>query len=107
MEKGFPVDTGYDHKGAVNNRFPVYWAIFGMVTPKQTNDQIKNHVTLMQPVLDQSESSLLQYLNIWINFAPIEKPPSEGEQWQLEEKILQAKYGPAQFSRTNLAESRQ
>ena len=31
-EKEFYV--GYDYYGAVNNHFPVYWAIFGMVTSK-------------------------------------------------------------------------
>ena len=30
---------GRDHEEAVNNHFPEYWAIFGMVTNKQTNDQ--------------------------------------------------------------------
>ena len=30
---------GCDHEGAVNNHFPVYWAIFRMVTNKQTNKQ--------------------------------------------------------------------
>ena len=27
---------GCDHQGAVNNHFPVYWAIFGMVTNERT-----------------------------------------------------------------------
>ena len=30
---------GCDYQGAVNNHFPVYWSIFGMVTNEQTNDQ--------------------------------------------------------------------
>ena len=30
---------GCDHYEAVNNHFPVYWAIFGVATNEQTNDQ--------------------------------------------------------------------
>ena len=33
MEKGFTLDV--ITRGAVNSHFPVYWAIFGMVTNKQ------------------------------------------------------------------------
>ena len=37
LEKGFNYEC--DHYGAVNNHFPVYWAIFGMMTTEQTNNQ--------------------------------------------------------------------
>ena len=37
LEKGFILDV--ITRGAVNNHFPVYWAIFGMVTTKRTNNQ--------------------------------------------------------------------
>ena len=36
LEKGFTF--GCSHLGAVNNHFPVYWAIFGMVTNDQPRD---------------------------------------------------------------------
>ena len=36
LEKGFTY--GWDHFGAVNNRFPVSFAIFGMVTPGRTTE---------------------------------------------------------------------
>ena len=36
--KGFHL--GLDHYGAVNNHFPVYKAIFGMVTTEQTNNRV-------------------------------------------------------------------
>ena len=29
-----------DHYGAVNNNFPVYWAIFGMVTTEQPTNLV-------------------------------------------------------------------
>ena len=41
-------ELGCDHKGAVNNHFPVYSAIFGMVTPEETTKQTSNHVIPMQ-----------------------------------------------------------
>ena len=37
LEKGFNYEC--DHYGAVNNHFPVYLAIFGMVTAKQPTNQ--------------------------------------------------------------------
>ena len=37
LEKGF--NYGCDHYGPVTNHFPVYWAIFGMVTTERTNEQ--------------------------------------------------------------------
>ena len=48
MEKGFTLDV--ITRGAVNSYFPVYWAIFGMVTNKQPGDPsekvvfCKNHL---------------------------------------------------------------
>ena len=38
LEKG--ITCGCDHYGAVNNHFPVYLVIFGMVTPKRTNKEV-------------------------------------------------------------------
>ena len=38
LEKGFTYVCG--RYGAVNNHFPVYWAIFGMVTNERTNNQV-------------------------------------------------------------------
>ena len=43
LKKSFTLDM--ITRGAVNNYFSVYWAIFGMVTNKRTND---NRVILVQ-----------------------------------------------------------
>ena len=55
LEKG--IIHGCDHYGAVNNHFPVYWAIFGVVTPNRTNQQ-----------LDDSRAILLCEKTVFCNF---------------------------------------
>ena len=90
--KGFHFEC--DHLGAVNNHFPVYWAIFGMVT---TNKHPNNQVILVQacpwPVRRQSFAIFLCQ-TFWslppgcVNGLQIDGvppwPPMSNSQWRLE-----------------------
>ena len=49
LEKGFNYEC--DHYWAVNNHFPMYLAIFGMVTPEQPNKQTTSRVIQEQACL--------------------------------------------------------